>query len=136
MFLESKPIPFTPPRLPDGVESVKDLSPDDLKNLMDCLNLDHKIDLALKNSNILYHKESKALYFPMHDVNKILVGYKILKRTGNDIIETSLPVTVNRFGLLSLKGTVGKTSKESTSCILVLSVLDFLALGTQKINGM
>ncbi|XP_055594710.1 mitochondrial DNA helicase [Uranotaenia lowii] len=92
-----------------------------------------------------WDSKDESLYVPLIDVESKMVGYKVLsvgpQPYGNGLVERTVPEN-NCSGLVYLKCSTSHSfniakpnSKEHTSAILVLSIIDLLALSTAKINA-
>lgn len=75
----------------------------------------------------------------MTDIDGQTVGYKCLTRQDDVVAEVTYP-DANAFGFITFAGTATanatiKSYKDTVaSAVLVLNLMDFLALSTQKIN--
>lgn len=131
LFVKSKP-KITPPVLPDNATSITDLKTEDVAKVMEALELQAIPHSVLTNFSVLCDLQAKELYFPLRDVNGVDVGYRRLYKIGTDVAEQTLPET-ECFGVVTMNKPQ-TSKKEFTSAIVVLSIVDMLALATQKIN--
>lgn len=74
------------------------------------------------------------MYFPLTDTLDNIVGYKQIKMEDNSITESTFP-EVKSVGLLIKKKPTTKLNQKESTAIVVLSVLDFIALNSQNLNG-
>ncbi len=102
----------------------------DVVEVMEALGLQEIPYSALTNFSVLCDTQAKEFYFPLKDVNGTIVGYRRLYKSEGDIVEQMLPETES-FGVVKSQS----VKKDFASAILVLSVVDMLALSTQKLNG-
>lgn len=80
--------------------------------------------------------KTKSLYFPLKDVDGIVVGYKRLLKENKILTEQTIP-DANCFGLLvSNVTTKSLRGGDSTTAVIVSNSNDFLSLCTQKLNCM
>lgn len=128
LFVKSKP-KITSVIEPANATSISNLEMKDVINVMETLQLQMIPYSALAMFSVLCDIEAKELYFPLKDVNGIVVGYKRLYKIGGDVAEETLPETES-FGVVKSQS----AKKEFASAVLVLSIVDMLALATQKIN--
>lgn len=129
LFLKSKP-KISTPVLPTNATCLSNIKTEELVNVMETLRLQSIAQSVLVNFSVFCDTQSKELYFPLKDVNGIVVGYRRLYRNGNDVAEQTLPETES-FGVVRSQA----LKKDFPSAILVLSIVDMLALATQKMNG-
>lgn len=128
LFLKSKP-KITPPVEPSNTAPIATLEKEAVIKVMESLKLQMIPYTVLVNFSVLCDTHSNELYFPLKDVDGVVVGYRRLYKIGSEVTEQTLPETES-FGVL--KPQTGK--KDFTSAIVVLSIVDMLALATQKLN--
>lgn len=128
LFIKSKP-DISRTILPPNATSVSNLESEALTKVLETLQLQMIPHNVLTNFSALCDIVSSELYFPLKDIDGVIVGYKRLYKIRNDVVEETFPEHES-FGVV--KSQQGK--KDSTSAILVLSIMDLLALATQKIN--
>ncbi|KAJ6646856.1 Mitochondrial DNA helicase [Pseudolycoriella hygida] len=127
-FLKCKP--KISPITPNNATCISNLKEEDVVEVMETLGLQTIPYKVLKNVSVLCDTTSKELYFPLKDVDEAIVGYKRLYKIGNDVAEQTMPETES-FGVVKVK----TNKKDYDSAILVLSVVDMLALATQKVTS-
>lgn len=130
-FLKSKP-KIISTVVPANATCITDLKTEDVLKVMETLELQAIPHSVLTNFSVLCDIQSNELYFPLRDVDGVDVGYRRLYKDGNDVTEQTLPQTES-FGVVTSNQSQ-TTKKVFTSAILVLSIVDMLALATQKIN--
>lgn len=130
MFVKSKPT-VRLIEIPASAVCVTKLDKGAVVKVIETLKLEAIPHSVLENFSVFCDIESNALYFPLKDVDGTIVGYKRLSNVGNDVVEVTKPDT-DSFGLI--KSHRAKLNKDFNSAILVLSIVDMLALATQKIN--
>lgn len=86
---------------------------------------------TFENFRVACDPAANTLYFPFHDADGQMVGYKMLTRQHDQLIETTFPET-NCFGVLM---SAVKATKD-TSAVIVLNVPDLLALSQHKLNSL
>ncbi|KAG4072609.1 hypothetical protein HA402_004698 [Bradysia odoriphaga] len=128
LFEKSKP-KISAPIAPKNATSISKLKQEAVIKVMESLKLQSIPYSVLLNFSVLCDTQSNELYFPLKDVDGVVVGYRRLYKIENDVVEETLPET-ECFGVL--KSQSGK--RDFTSAIVVLSVVDMLALATQKLN--
>lgn len=128
LFVKSKP-KITSVVKPANATCISKLEMDDVVNVMETLQLQMIPYSTLAMFAVLCEIQAKELYFPLKDVNGVVVGYKRLYKIGSDVAEQTLPDTES-FGVVKSQ----TAKKDFASAILVLSIVDMLALATQKIN--
>lgn len=131
LFKDSK-VAFNLPELPNGVKDVNDLDDVTFLKILQEFSLPASFQNPLKAVGALYDPTQVAIYIPVKDINKATVAYRVIKKSSEGPVESTLGNT--KYGLLSLK-TATRGTKEQITAVLVLNVLDLLALGTSKING-
>lgn len=134
LFLEAKSPVIMAPLLPEHVLLVQEMSESAFKTMQNDLSLDFITHSSFKNSRCSYDSATKCLYFPITDVNSKVVAFKVLKRGKEIQFEEEIHGRGSRFGIVLSKNSTGRL-KDSNSAILVLNIMDFLALASQKING-
>lgn len=134
LFIEAKSPVVKAPLLSDNAMLVQEMSENAFKTMQNDLSLDLITQSSWKNVRCSYDSANKCLYFPITDVNSEVVAFKVLKRGKESQFEEEIYGGNSRFGIVLSKNLTGK-ARDSNSAILVLNIMDFLALGTQKING-
>lgn len=130
LFVKSKPkitSAIDPPSA--NATCISNLNVKDIVTVMETLELEAIPHSVLTNFSVLCDIQSKELYFPLKDVDGIVVGYRRMCKIGSDVVEQTLPETES-FGVVKSQ----TIKKDFPSAILVLSTVDMLALATQKIN--
>lgn len=73
---------------------------------------------------------TRSLHFPLHDANGQTVGYKLLSRPDDELLERTTPDS-DSFGVLV---SLPKSQRDASSAVVVLNVVDLLALVSQKLT--
>lgn len=128
LFVKSKP-KITTTVAPANATCISNLKMEDVVEVMEALGIQTIPYSVLTNFSVLCDTRSKELHFPLKDVNGDVVGYRRLYKIENDLVEQTLPDTES-FGVVKSQA----VKKDFPSAILVLSIVDMLALATQKIN--
>lgn len=128
IFINSKP-KITSTIVPANAKCLSTLDSEVVIKVMDSLGLNAIPHSVLSNFSVLCDTQSNDLYFPLKDVNGAVVGYRRLYKIEDVIAEETIPETES-FGVVKSQ----PLKKESTNAVLVLSIVDMLALATQKIN--
>lgn len=128
LFVKSKPM-IAATVIPANATCISNLEMEDVVKVMETLGLQTIPHSVLKNFSVLCDTQSNELHFPLKDVNGAVVGYRRLYKIGNDVAEQTVPETES-FGVVKMQS----IKKDFSSAILVLSIVDMLALATQKIN--
>lgn len=128
LFLKSKPN-INSTIIPPHVKCISNLENDVVVKVMETLELQAIPHNVLTHFSAMIDLRSSELYFPLKDVNGAIVGYKRLSKVGNDVVEETFP-EAESFGLVKSQA----IKKDFPTAILVLSIVDMLALATQKIN--
>lgn len=134
LFLGAKSAVIKVPSLPENAMLVQEMTEDAFKTMQNDLSLDFITQSSLKNVSCSYDSGKKRFYFPITDVNSDVVAFKVLRGVKEGRCKEDIQGGGSRFGIVLAKNLTGKT-KDSNTAILVLNMMDFLALGTQKING-
>lgn len=96
------------------------------KEVLESLRIHDLKSDVLKKLGVVQNPEKGSLHFPLKNVAGICTGERILYYS-KDFEEETLP-------LEKCSGVLCHTTPKATKAILVLSVLDFLALCTQKLD--
>lgn len=135
LFIKSKPPVqlYTPENIDAHAIPVDDLDPEQRDEIYTSLDLGEIFTSSIDGLGLLYNFNENILYFPMHDVDNRIVGFKALSRRNKRIIEETVPDT-RSWGMVMVPPVSKRGQKESKAAILVLNVLDVLALRTQNIS--
>lgn len=96
------------------------------KEVLDSLKIHDLKSDVLKKLGVVQNTEKSSLHFPLRNVAGICTGERILYFARN-FEEETLPVE-------KCSGVLCHANPKATKAILVLSVMDFLALCTQKLD--
>lgn len=135
LFIKSKPITDLPTsKIIDEIAVPVDKLPiDKLEEICKNLKLNEALASAFENLGLLYNFNDNILYFPMHDVDNRIIGYKKLFRQNNKTVEETLPES-RVFGTIIVSPGTKKSHKEVKTAILVLNIPDVLTLRMQHLN--
>lgn len=127
-FIESKP-KIEVVQFPRNENETKfnDLSTTKKEEILHSLNINVPVT-AFMNLNTYYDSTVNRLIFPLSNVDGHIIGSKTLQ---NNPVEESTDPEIGCHGVILVKPTV---SKSKDSAVVVLSVVDLLALNSQKIN--
>lgn len=136
LFMRSKPKKktLTIEAIHKEAVPVSEIQSIEMQEIMEHLGL--KIDeSSFQGVHAFCHAKMKKLYFPMHDNESNIVGYKKLSKSiEGQTIETTLPET-NSFGAVIFPPIIKRGFRDQKTAILVVNMLDALALRMEKTNG-
>lgn len=137
LFMRAKPKKknLTIDTIQKGAVPVLEIQNAEIQEVVEHLGL-LKIDKnAFQGVHAFCHLKMKKLYFPMHDNDSNIVGFKKLSRsTEGQTIETTYPET-NSFGAVIFPPITKRGFRDQRTAILVVNMPDALALRMEKSNG-
>lgn len=137
LFMRAKPMKkiLTVEAIHKGAVPVSDIQTTEILDIVEHLGLLKIDESAFQGIHAFCHAKMKKLYFPMHDSESNIVGYKKMsKSTDSQTIETTYPET-NSFGAVIFPPILKRGFRDQKTAILVVNMLDALALRMEKSNG-
>lgn len=137
-FLRSKPKKkiLTVETIHKGAVPISEIQSNELHDITEHLGLSKIDENAFQGIHAFCHAKTKKLYFPMHDIELNIVGYKQLSKTSDgQMIETTFPET-NSFGAVIFHPKSKRGIRDQRTAILVVNMMDALALRMEKSNGL
>lgn len=135
MSFKPKTTDLTTSKIDKNAVPINEVEPKDYEKICEYLGIEHFPISIFDGIQMLCNVKQNTFYFPMHDAEGQIIGYKKLSRSSDaKLVETTYPES-NSFGAVILLPIGKRGVREAKTSILVLNMLDALALRVEKPNG-